>query len=203
LRVGNRKLCPARGQALHKTGGSVTRAARLLGFNSHQGLLALLNGRHHALNQARAPVRHRNRSIILAGSHKPKGASAVKSKKISILNIEDHKLVAGRLREMLVERGMEVTTRTNGASALAALKRRSARYDVIILDDGLPDIRGLDLACRIRKLPGRKRTPIIMLSGSDCEAAAWRVGKDAFLRKPQSVSDVPSTITRLLDDKYH
>jgi tetratricopeptide (TPR) repeat protein len=50
-------------QALEATGGSVTRAARLLGV-THQGLAFILNGRHKDLLAIRTPVRRRRRSII-------------------------------------------------------------------------------------------------------------------------------------------
>ncbi len=49
--------------ALEASGGSVTRAARLLGI-THQGLAFILNGRHSDLLSARTPVKHRRRSII-------------------------------------------------------------------------------------------------------------------------------------------
>ena len=49
--------------ALEASGGSVTRAARLLGV-THQGLAFILNGRHSDLLSARTPVKHRRRSII-------------------------------------------------------------------------------------------------------------------------------------------
>lgn len=50
-------------QALEKAGGSVTRAARLLG-TTHQGLAFIINGRQKSLLSARKPVRPRRRSII-------------------------------------------------------------------------------------------------------------------------------------------
>jgi DNA-binding NtrC family response regulator len=37
-----------------------------------------------------------------------------------------------------------------------------------------------------------------MLSGSDCETDAWRAGVDAFLKKPEQISRLSSTIARLL-----
>jgi tetratricopeptide (TPR) repeat protein len=52
------------GLALDATGGVVTRAARLLGFNHHQSLLALLNGRHKNLRERNTPIVPRRRSII-------------------------------------------------------------------------------------------------------------------------------------------
>lgn len=50
-------------RALEKSGGSVTRAARLLGV-THQGLAFILNGRHSELLSIRTPVKRRRRSII-------------------------------------------------------------------------------------------------------------------------------------------
>ena len=50
-------------KALEGSGGSVTRAARLLGI-THQGLAFILNGRHKTLLSARTPVKPRRRSII-------------------------------------------------------------------------------------------------------------------------------------------
>ncbi len=50
-------------RALDTSGGSVTRAARLLGI-THQGLAFILNGRHRDLLSARTPVKPRRRSII-------------------------------------------------------------------------------------------------------------------------------------------
>lgn len=50
-------------EALERSDGSVTRAARMLGI-SHQGLAFILNGRHKDLLVARKPVKRRRRSII-------------------------------------------------------------------------------------------------------------------------------------------
>jgi tetratricopeptide (TPR) repeat protein len=50
-------------QALETSGGSVTRAARMLGV-THQGLAFILNGRHKDLLSIRTPVKKRRRSII-------------------------------------------------------------------------------------------------------------------------------------------
>jgi len=50
-------------RALEESGGSITRAARLLGV-THQGLAFILNGRHSDLQAIRTPVKRRRRSII-------------------------------------------------------------------------------------------------------------------------------------------
>jgi tetratricopeptide (TPR) repeat protein len=50
-------------RALETAGGSVTRAARMLGV-THQGLAFILNGRHKDLRTVRTPVRRRRKSIF-------------------------------------------------------------------------------------------------------------------------------------------
>ncbi|HVF44601.1 MAG TPA: helix-turn-helix domain-containing protein [Pyrinomonadaceae bacterium] len=50
-------------QALEESGGSVTRAARLLGIR-HQTLTSMLETRHRGLSKKRTPVKKRLRSII-------------------------------------------------------------------------------------------------------------------------------------------
>ena len=50
-------------RALETAGGSVTRAARMLGV-THQGLAFILNGRHKNLLTIRTPVRRRRKSIF-------------------------------------------------------------------------------------------------------------------------------------------
>jgi tetratricopeptide (TPR) repeat protein len=56
-------------RALRDTGGAVTKAARLLGFNHHQSLIALINSRHKGLLGVRSAVRKRRRSIIKVGKN--------------------------------------------------------------------------------------------------------------------------------------
>jgi len=51
-------------RALKDAGGSVTRAARLLGFSHHQNLISLINSRHKDLLKTRSAVRPRRRHLF-------------------------------------------------------------------------------------------------------------------------------------------
>src|SRR5262249_2834381 len=53
-------------RALRDAGGSVTRAAQLLGFKHHQSLISLLNTRHSDLLKQRTTVRRRRRHLFSA-----------------------------------------------------------------------------------------------------------------------------------------
>jgi DNA-binding protein Fis len=59
------------GRALEEAGGSVTKAARLLGL-THQTLGTILNTRHKSLAGKRTPVRRRLRSIFKKQTVKPR-----------------------------------------------------------------------------------------------------------------------------------
>jgi CheY-like chemotaxis protein/tetratricopeptide (TPR) repeat protein len=191
-------------RALRDAGGSVTKAAHLLGFKHHQSLISLLNSRHKELLKSRSIVRKRRRHLF-SPAKKTKTVSEEKTKptatsQISILHVEDNKAVARLIQDTLSVEDMRVDSCLSGATALEIL-RSDAPYDLIIVDNDLPGLGGLELVLHIRSITHRRNTPVIMLSGDDCEAAAWRAGVNDFLRKPNGVDQVASTIKRLLDQR--
>lgn len=189
-------------RALRDAGGSVTRAASLLGFKHHHSLISLLNTRHKELLKARSAARKRRRQLLsdfraTKAKNLPVAPSARhNSSQISILHVEDNK-AAELLDDRLSEEGMQVHPCANGMDAMELLKSDEP-FNVIIVDSDLPGLSGLELVLRARSLSHRHHTPLIMLSGHDCEREAWRAGVDAFLRKPKGVDKVVSTINRLL-----
>jgi len=191
-------------QALRDAGGSVTRASRLLGFKHHQSLISLINTRHQDLLKTRSAVVKRKRHIV-SKPKRAKNKTATSELKpsvtqISILHVEDNKQVAQLITDILNSERIKVDTCVNGMTALRILTG-DARYDVVIVDNDLPGVKGLDLVRRIRNITHRRSTPIIMLSGDDIETEAWSAGVKAFLRKPEGIDELPSTIERLLKQR--
>jgi CheY-like chemotaxis protein len=186
-------------RALREANGSVTRAARLLGFRHHQSLISLINSRHKELLKTRTAVRKRRRHIF----SKPRKIKnrivgpAPGSTQVSILHAEDDKPIAHLINEMFSGEAWRIELCVDGDSALRKLTG-DERYDLLLVDDELPGLSGLDLVRRTRKMTHRRRTPIVMLTGNDCETEAWRAGVDAFLKKPEQISELPSTISRIL-----
>jgi CheY-like chemotaxis protein len=183
-------------RALTDGQGSVTRAARLLGLHHHGTLAAMLDagGRHKDLAYLRTPPETRRQSIINPRSH-PR--TRTKARTINILCVEDYQLVAEAVKETLEELGWTVELCAHGTEAMCKIESK-ARFDLFILDNQLPGKDGLELARRARELPHRRRTPIIMLSASDLERDALRVGVNAFLMKPQDIGRLSATVMRLL-----
>jgi CheY-like chemotaxis protein len=183
-------------RALLDAEGSVTRAARLLGLLHHATLAAMLDeeqGRHKDLAHLRTPPEPRRQSIIPSKHRRP----PAKPRTVKILCVEDYKVVADAMKETLEEDGWMVELCAEGTEAMRKLESKE-RYDLIILDNQLPGMDGIEILQRARELSHRKRTPIIVFSASDIERDAWRAGADAFLRKPQDIGMLTATVTRLL-----
>jgi len=191
-------------RALKDAGGSVTRAARLLGFRHHQSLISLINSRHKELLTTRSAVRKRRRHIFSEPrkTKKKRGTTSPRqtASQISILHVEDNESVARLVADTLANQGMHVDSCMNGSTALKILKG-DAQYDLIIVNNDLTGLKGVELVVRTKSMAHRRHTPVIMLTGDNCEKEAWRAGVDAFLHKPEALDEVSSTITRLLEEQ--
>lgn len=180
-------------RALKDAGGVVSRASELLRFDYHQILSSLINNRHKDLLHARTPVVPRKRSVIT----QDRGIAEQQTHPVTILHAEDNRVLADAVRDMLEVEGWKVITCPDGAMALRKIESDAA-YDVLLLDYDLPRVNGLELVRRARRTRHHKRTPVIMLSATDCEREAWRAGVTAFLRKPEDVLKLAETIARVL-----
>lgn len=168
----------------------VTRAAHILGYN-HSTLIKKLNNQYPELLSERTPAKPRRRSLMFIRD------ASKGSLSLSLLHVEDSNLVANAVKEMLEMEGWRVESFRDGTTALKMISS-DAHYDVLIFDDELPDTNGIELIGQTRRLPHRQETPIIMLSASDVEREARRVGANAYLRKPEDVHAIAETVAQLL-----
>lgn len=177
-------------RALKDAGGVVARASRLLGIK-RQNLDAKLHQHYRHLLHLRPPIKPRRRSLMF------REECCGGTQLVTILHVEDHRTIADAVRYALETEGWLVEGCDNGAAALTKIES-GAHYDLLILDNELPGINGIDLITRTKTLAHRQRTPIIMLSASDVERDARRAGASAFLRKPQEIPALAETIARML-----
>jgi len=186
-------------RALRDAGGSVTKAAHFLGFKHHQSLISILSTRHQDLLNARSTIRKRRKHLSKPKPRKRavKRRTQVRTSAVSILYVEDHPMVAKVVGKTLEAAKYRVDHCTDGKAALAKLIGDDP-YDVLVIDNELPGLNGLELVRTTRKMTHRRRIPIIMLSGDDIEKEAWSAGADEFLRKPEGVERIPTTIERVL-----
>jgi CheY-like chemotaxis protein len=186
-------------RALRDAGGVVSRASKLLGFNHHQTFVALLNNRHKNLQHARRPIVPRKRGVVRVSTpgrttqHRAdKGARVV-----SILFVEDNRLVAEAIRDTLEFEGWHVESCHDGGAALKAVEGR-AHFDLLLFDEDLPGVNGLELTRRARRLSHRRDTPVVIVSATNCQTAAHDAGANVFLKKPQDILALVPTVSRLL-----
>ena len=115
---------------------------------------------------------------------------------LTILYVEDNPLVAATIKDVLEFEGWRVKLLADGLAGLRELES-AAHYDALLFDNELPHLDGWQLIRHARTLAHRRYTPIILISARDCATVARAAGADAFLRKPEGVSRLVSTIARL------
>jgi two-component system phosphate regulon response regulator PhoB/OmpR-family two-component system manganese-sensing response regulator len=116
----------------------------------------------------------------------------------TILYVEDDELLRVTVQNTLELEGWRVESCSDGLAALSLLES-AQRYDLLLFDNELPGASGLELLRHVRMLPYRQRTPIVIISATDSAREAYRAGADAFLKKPDDINQLASTIARLLN----
>jgi len=120
-----------------------------------------------------------------AGAGAAAPASAPAAGGLSLLLVDDNDDAATTLAELLEMQGHRVKTAPDGPRALELLARE--RFDVAILDIGLPVMDGYELAQCIRRQPEGERLSLIALTGfgqsTDTERSR-RLGFAHHLVKP-------------------
>ncbi|RYX85274.1 response regulator [bacterium] len=109
-----------------------------------------------------------------------------------VLLIEDAAVLRHFLRSSLSRQNYEIVEAATGEDGLA--KAAQCSPDVILLDLGLPDMDGIEVATRLR---GWMETPIIVLSSREQEeskVAALDAGADDYLTKPIGVAELQARI---------
>jgi DNA-binding response OmpR family regulator len=116
---------------------------------------------------------------------------------INILYAEDFPPVKLSVKETLELEGWRVEDCDDGLTALNHIQSHE-EYDLILLDDDLPGLSGVELAALARSLRHRSHTPIIMLSATERRSDARAAGVDMFLKKPEGMASLVETIKQLL-----
>src|SRR5262249_49671653 len=116
----------------------------------------------------------------------------------SILVVDDNRDAAESLALLLKLMGNEVQTAYDGPAALEAVARQ--RPQIVILDIGLPEMNGYEVARHLRQDVGRDNLLLVALSGYGTEEDRRRsheAGFDAHLTKPTSIHELRQALTAL------
>ena len=126
---------------------------------------------------------------------------SVSNKKKRILAVDADATALGTLRQILLQKGYEISAAATGEEALARM--RSESFDLVILDVVLPGLSGFELCRRIRQEPGTRDVPIIFLTAKGLlmdMAEGDDAGSDLYLIKPVLASKLLHMIGLFLSD---
>ncbi|MCC5421781.1 response regulator transcription factor [Clostridium perfringens] len=115
---------------------------------------------------------------------------------IKILIVEDEEKIARFIELELIHEGYKVIKADNGRTGLEIAERVEA--DLIILDVMLPEINGLEVLRRIRRV---SEVPIIMLTARDAvmdKVSGLDAGADDYITKPFAIEELLARIRTAL-----
>lgn len=132
----------------------------------------------------------RARNLTVEGRSKSKGT-------LRILIVEDNLDAAEALGMLLELLGHKPTMVSDGLAAIEAASKGD--FDLALVDIGLPEIDGYEVARRIKPLPSAKRMKLVALTGYGQDSdkrRALAAGFDEHLTKPVKVDRLQELLNR-------
>ena len=117
-----------------------------------------------------------------------------------ILLVDDELPIVESLQKMLEFHGYQITAKTRSIEALEAFRLAPNDFDLVITDQTMPYLPGDQLVQEMKKI--RPDIPVILCTGFSSvidDAAAKKIGIDAFLMKPVLRKELSETIRKVLD----
>ncbi|MBI9082024.1 MAG: response regulator [Desulfobacterales bacterium] len=119
-----------------------------------------------------------------------------------ILLVDDEPALVNVGSKMMTRLGYEVVSHTSSRDALEAFQQDPGRFDLVITDQTMPAMTGMELARAIMGV--RPDQPVIICTGYSetvSKETARAVGIRDFLYKPMSTRQIAETLHRVLSDK--
>src|SRR6202035_5998222 len=114
-----------------------------------------------------------------------------------LLLVEDEPEIQDFLKQPLANAGYEVDTAKDGRTAIQLASGK--KYDVLIVDLGLPDQDGIDLILQLRR--SGISSPVLILSARrsvDDRVKGLEQGGDDYLTKPFALAELLARLRNLL-----
>ncbi|MGA9468712.1 MAG: response regulator [Exiguobacterium marinum] len=106
---------------------------------------------------------------------------------VKILLAEDEEVLRMLVMDTLEDEGYEIDEAQDGLEAYRLIEKNE--YDLVIVDHMMPGMTGLEVIEKVRKLPGRQHTKVMMLTAKSQQSdrdCANEIGVDYFISKPFS-----------------
>jgi DNA-binding NtrC family response regulator len=125
---------------------------------------------------------------------------ALFTKNIGILYVDDEPMIASMAEEMLSYLGFTVSSVTDSRAALDIFTANPMQFDIVITDQTMPGLTGLDLSRKLMEL--RPDLPIILCTGySETVSAEMSksLGISEYLIKPVDFDKMKKIIISLVE----
>ena len=122
--------------------------------------------------------------------------------RLTILCIDDDRLVLGVCTKVLEEHGYRAVMATHGRAGLAIA--HTEKPALILLDVLMPGLDGFETCKLLRAEPALRHIPIVLLtamSGPDLETKGSEAGATLSLRKPFNPEQIVATVDQILGIK--
>ena len=119
-----------------------------------------------------------------------------------ILFVDDEEALVEMGTELLTGLGYKVVSRTSSAHALALLHQEPSRFDLVITDQTMPGMTGIELAREVLAI--RPELPIILCTGFSYlvnAESAKAAGIKGFAMKPLTKREIAKTIRYVLENR--
>jgi two-component system cell cycle sensor histidine kinase/response regulator CckA len=118
-----------------------------------------------------------------------------------VLLVDDEPAVSEFMQDMLENWGLEVSVFNNSVEACGRFSEDPEQFDLVILDQTMPRMTGLEVAEQLLKL--RPGLPVILYTGYSMELSGdkvSRLGIRAVVNKPVDTTRLHNLVTRLLSE---
>lgn len=120
----------------------------------------------------------------------------------TVLLIDDEGAILETLKQMLAYLGYTVVSSTSGVEALELFRDSPNRFDLVITDQTMPRMSGIELAEKVNRI--RPELPILLCSGFDeilQDQELGKLGVQALLVKPLTAREIATKIRQVLESK--
>ncbi len=117
-----------------------------------------------------------------------------------ILVVDDDEHIRNLEKNILEQKGFEVTTAGSGNDALQLLK--SGSYDLVLLDVMMPEVDGFAVCRKIKEDPRLKDLPVIFLTakgGGEALAEGFESGAIMYINKPFTANKLLTIVNTMLE----
>ncbi len=119
----------------------------------------------------------------------------------NILFIDDEEMITSSITKILTKKGFRIKSFNNPENAYEHFKKNKKTYDIIITDQNMPKITGIELVSKIRIL--NNKVPIILCSGYNSVVNKSNIQDyqiNEYMEKPVMINELLMNISYLLSN---